>query len=85
VIKVPKVTEATALGASMSAGVGAGIYSSLEESAKKLVVWDKEYSPNLENMKLYENIMKNWQELYQKQLTLVDEGLTTSIWKAPGL
>jgi autoinducer 2 (AI-2) kinase len=85
VIKVPKVTEATALGAGMSAGVGAGIYSSLEDSAKKLVRWDKEYTPNLENTKLYEDIIDKWQELYKKQLQLVDDGLTTSMWKAPGL
>ncbi|MER2788557.1 hypothetical protein ABTZ12_22940, partial [Escherichia coli] len=26
-----------------------------------------------------------WQAVYQDQLGLVDHGLTTSLWKAPGL
>ncbi len=84
-IKIPKVTEATALGAAMSAGVGANIYENLTSAAKKLVVWDKEYTPNLENKKLYDEIKIKWQEVYKKQLELVDQGLTDSMWKAPGL
>lgn len=84
-IKIPKVTEATALGAAMSAGVGAGIYESIADAADLLVSWDKEYLPNLENTKKYEAIQKNWEEIYQKQLELVDKNLTTSMWKAPGI
>jgi autoinducer 2 (AI-2) kinase len=84
-IKIPKVTEATALGAAMSAGVGAGIYSDLKSAAKELVVWDKEYLPNMENKKLYDAIKIKWQEVYKTQLDLVDRGISTSMWKAPGL
>ncbi|QKF80765.1 autoinducer-2 kinase [Halarcobacter ebronensis] len=84
-IKIPKVTEATALGAVMSAAVGAGIYKDLKSAAKELVVWDKEYLPNMENKKLYDEIKEKWQEVYKKQLELVDQGLATSMWKAPGL
>jgi autoinducer 2 (AI-2) kinase len=84
-VKIPKVTEATALGAAMSAGVGAGIYQDLQSAAKSLVVWDKEYRPNLENTKKYEKIKSRWQAVYKRQLDLVDEGLTTPMWKAPGL
>jgi len=84
-IKVPKVTEATALGAAMAAGVGAGIYEDLQSDAKKLVVWDKEYLPNMDNHDKYKEIKDIWQKAYDKQLELVDEGITTSMWKAPGL
>jgi autoinducer 2 (AI-2) kinase len=84
-IKIPKVTEATALGAAMSAGVGAGIYKDLSSAAKELVNWDKEYTPNLENTKLYKDIKNKWQEVYKVQLELVDKNFTTSMWKAPGL
>jgi autoinducer 2 (AI-2) kinase len=84
-IKVPKVTEATALGAAMAAGVGAGIYEDLQSAAKKLVVWDKEYQPNMKNHEKYKEIKDTWQKAYDKQLELVDEGITTSMWKAPGL
>ncbi|MFT4930035.1 MAG: autoinducer 2 (AI-2) kinase [Phenylobacterium sp.] len=84
-IKIPKVIEATALGGAMAAGVGAGVYSSLKDAAEKLVVWDKTYQPNMDNYAQYQSIKQKWQQVYQAQLKLVDEGLTTSMWSAPGL
>ncbi|QFR48864.1 autoinducer-2 kinase [Sulfurimonas lithotrophica] len=84
-VKIPKVREATALGAAMSAGVGAGIYDSLVAAAQQLVVWEKEYEPNMDNNKIYNDIKEKWQIAYEAQLKLVDENITTSMWKAPGL
>ncbi|MEK6658642.1 MAG: autoinducer-2 kinase, partial [Campylobacterota bacterium] len=54
-VKIPKVTEATALGAAMAAGVGVGIYRDMASAAKELVVWDKTYEPNMENKKIYDD------------------------------
>jgi len=34
---------------------------------------------------LYDNMMLKWQKIYADQLGLVDSGLTTSMWRAPGL
>ena len=84
-VKIPKVTEATALGAAMAAGVGCGVYKNLVEAAKELVVWDKTYEPNAENKKIYDEIKIKFQKAYEAQLKLVDENITTSMWKAPGL
>ena len=84
-IKIPKVTEATALGASMAAGVGVGIYKDLKTAAKELVKWDRVYKPNMKNYKLYNDIQSSWQKAYEIQLKLVDSGVTTSMWRAPGL
>ena len=84
-IKVPKVTEATALGAAMAAGIGADIYVNMEKATEKLVTWNKEYFPNVENHKSYNNMKKNWEEVYRSQLELVNRGLTHSMWKAPGV
>jgi autoinducer 2 (AI-2) kinase len=84
-VKIPKVKEATALGAAMAAGVGMGIYESLEEAAKRLVCWERSYEPNMENHKTYQELSKRWEEIYKEQLKLVDRGLTESMWKAPGL
>lgn len=84
-VKIPEVTEATALGAAMAAGVGAGIYDTMVEASRQLVVWDREYIPCRENFKKYEAIAEHWQEVYVEQLVLVDRGLTESMWKAPGL
>jgi len=84
-IKIPNVTEATALGAAMSAGVGAGIYTDLKSAAKELVSWDKSYIPNMKNHEEYKNIKEKWQQAYDIQLKLVDANITASMWKAPGL
>ena len=84
-VKIPKVIEATALGGAMAAGVGAGVYDNLVDAASKLVEWDKTYEPNMDNHEQYQAIKQQWQAVYQKQLQLVDEGLTTSMWTAPGL
>ncbi|MGK0255953.1 MAG: autoinducer 2 (AI-2) kinase, partial [Arcobacteraceae bacterium] len=85
IVKIPKVTEATALGAAMAAGVGAGVYKDLKSAAKELVSWDKEYTPNMQNHELYKTVKETWQKAYDLQLRLVDENITTSMWKAPGL
>jgi len=84
-VKIPKVTEATALGAAMAAGVGCGVYKSLERAAEKLVVWDKTYEPNMENKEVYDKLKVKWEKAYEVQLKLVDDSVTTSMWKAPGL
>ncbi len=84
-VKIPKVTEATALGTAMAAGVGCGIYKNLKEASKELVVWDKTYEPNMENKKLYDEVKVKWQKAYEAQLSLVDSGVTNSMWSAPGL
>lgn len=84
-VKIPRVTEATALGAAMAAGVGAGIYTSIPHAAKELVVWEKEFMPSMENFAKYQEIKQTWQKVYENQLALVDKGLTNSMWKAPGL
>ena len=84
-VKIPKVTEATALGAAMAAGVGCGVYKDLVSAAETLVVWQKIYEPNRENKKIYDALKVKWQEAYITQLSLVDRGITTSMWQAPGL
>jgi autoinducer-2 kinase len=84
-IKIPVVTEATALGGAFVAGVGAGIYESTEVAAQALVKWDKRIEPNMQNHQYYQEFAQRWQEAYQTQLQLVDKDITTSLWKAPGL
>ena len=85
IIKIPKVTEATALGAAMAAGIGIAIYKDMETAVNTLVNWGKEYIPNKKNYTKYQIIQQQWIAVYERQLRLVEEGLTTSMWKAPGL
>jgi len=84
-IKVPEVKEATALGAAMCAAVGAGLYESIESASDAWVAWEHTYLPNGENTTTYETVKKRWQQVYEKQLALVDEGLVEAMWKAPGV
>lgn len=83
-IKIPNVTEATGLGAAMSAGVGVGIYKDLQSASKQLVAWDREYLPNKKNHIKYQELKIKWEKIYKAQLDLVDQGLTNSMWSAPG-
>ncbi|WP_416362498.1 autoinducer-2 kinase [Rouxiella badensis] len=84
-VKVPQVKEATALGCAIAAGVAAGLYRSLAETGEALVRWEREYQPNAAHHEGYMAQKTHWQAVYADQLTLVDSGLTTSMWKAPGL
>jgi autoinducer-2 kinase len=84
-VVVPKVTEATALGCAVAASVGAGLHGSLAEASAAMVKWDRSYTPHLEFESIYDDLRGRWQIAYAAQLALVDKGVTTSMWKAPGL
>jgi len=84
-IKIPNVTEATSLGGAFVCGVATGEYGSVAEVAKSLVKWEKQYLPKTANYHTYQELAQQWKEAYASQLKLVDAGVTTSMWKAPGL
>ncbi|MEH6811577.1 MAG: autoinducer-2 kinase [Motiliproteus sp.] len=84
-VRIPKVTEATALGGAMAAAVGIGLYDSIAEAAEHWVRWEQQFDPDPKLYNQYTEIKQRWQQIYQRQLQLVDDGLTTSMWTAPGL
>jgi len=84
-IKIPKVNEATALGGAFACGVATGEYDSIAQASKALIQWEKTYQPQNENKALYQDVAAKWKEAYASSLKLVDDGITTSMWKAPGL
>lgn len=84
-VKIPDVNEATSLGGAFACGVATGEYGSIAEAAKSLVKWEKSYQPDSENHSKYRDIAGQWKAAYRVQLKLVDEGVTTPMWKAPGL
>jgi len=83
-VKVPVVKESTALGAAICAGVGAGLFSNIEDTAKKLVRWERTFEPNESNHKQYQKLYKQWRQVYEKMLGLVEEGLLNPMWRAAG-
>ncbi|ENM5739811.1 autoinducer-2 kinase [Vibrio mimicus] len=84
-VRVPVVKEATALGCAIAAGVGAGVYHDLASAGETLVEWETSYYPNPENRQTYQDLKQKWLSIYKEQLHLVDDGLTTPLWKATGL
>jgi autoinducer 2 (AI-2) kinase len=69
----------------MAGGIGAGVYHDYAEAGKNLVKMEKTYEPNKHNFETYRQIKEKWVKIYAKQLELVDEGLISSMWKAPGI
>lgn len=84
-IRVPQVKEATALGGAFVAGVGVGLYSSIEEAASSFVKFERSYEPRSEFKACYEDVAQRWQKAYSALLDLTKEGLLTPMWRAPGL
>ena len=84
-VHVPKVKEATALGAAILAGKGVGIYDDVAETVKKVVKIEHTYYPNAENAAVYAGLYDNWRSVYAAQLKLADQKLTRNMWSAPGV
>lgn len=84
-VKVPEVTEATALAAALAAFVGIGEFGTLPEAADAVVRWRHRYEPDTSRHALYADVAARWRTAYAAQRKLVDAGVTQSMWKAPGL
>ncbi len=78
------VKEATALGAAICAGVGVGLYPDIPTAAEQLVQPENIYEPNPAHAAVYEDLFARWSAAYAPQLELADQGVTTSMWRAPG-
>jgi autoinducer 2 (AI-2) kinase len=83
-VRVPVVKESTALGAAICAGVGVGIFHDLKETAKRLVKWERTYEPNYDNHRKYLKLYDRWLKVYGYQLSIVEEGLVQSLFRAAG-
>ena len=84
-VHVPKVREATALGAAILAGTGVGIFQDIRQTAKNLCHIESTYYPDAPNHDTYNKLYKTWKEVYRAQLELADRKLTKNMWIAPGL
>lgn len=84
-VRVPKVKEATALGAAILAGYGVGIYPSVAEGAHRTVRWDRRFEPDASTRAVYDRLYQDWREVYDVQLALSERGTTKPLWRAPGL
>jgi xylulokinase len=60
-----KVGDATVLGAAILGGVGAGVFSSIEEGTDAMVSLGKRYEPNMENHKVYNKLYDIYCRAYE--------------------
>jgi autoinducer 2 (AI-2) kinase len=83
-VEVPVVKEATALGCAMCVGLGAGLFETLEEPVERWVKVEKQFQPNEQVHREYSRHYKRWQDVYTEFMKIVNLGLLTPMWKAPG-
>ena len=57
-------SEASALGVALLAGVGAGIYHSIEDACDKVIQTTSTLEPNVENQKVYAGYYRAYRNLY---------------------
>ena len=65
--------EAAPAGDAMIAGVGSGVFSSLEEVAERAISADRIYNANDANHKLYEKLFNIYEEAYDALLGTFDK------------
>ena len=64
-VQTLRQTEGPALGAAILAGVGCGIYESVEKACEKMISPEKTCMPKEENAAVYEQYHKLYKKLYQ--------------------
>jgi autoinducer-2 kinase len=81
-VHVPAVTESSALGAAICAGVGAGTYASLLEPRDSLRAYAATYEPG--ETTDYDEHYHAWREIYRRMLDITEDGLLRPLWRAAG-
>jgi sugar (pentulose or hexulose) kinase len=64
-VQTLKVPDATVLGAAILGGVGAGVFSSIEEGTRQMVHVDRSYAPNPQNVSVYAELYKTYCRVYE--------------------
>lgn len=62
-IQVPASDTASALGAAILGGVGAGVYKNYEEAVQKTITISRVQEPNMENHKIYQERMEKYLDI----------------------
>lgn len=83
-VRVPVVKESTALGAAIYAGVGAGLFRDVGETANEIVRFGRTFEPDPASAAAYAGLYGQWLELYRRSLELSEAGLVRPLWRAAG-
>jgi xylulokinase len=63
-VVTPEIEEATALGAAMLAGIGAGVYKNLAEAAQRVQKPGRLFEPNMKLTSIYTELFDIYREIY---------------------
>ncbi len=80
-----KVKEATALGCAAAAATGAGAFASIADAGRSWSAFEGEFAPDMALHDFYGECAEKWARAYAAQRVLVSEGITSSMWQAPGV
>lgn len=83
-VKVPVVKEATSFGCAMCVGLGTGLFKDPEDAVQKWVRTEKVFRPDTKANKEYNKSYKRWNDVYAEVMKIVNKGLLTPMWRAPG-
>jgi autoinducer 2 (AI-2) kinase len=83
-VRVPEAKESTALGAALLAGVGVGMYESIEDVAERAVAFEPVIEPDPANRDIYDQAFGRWREVYPEVLGLAERGLAQPMWWPAG-
>lgn len=83
-VRVPVIKESSALGAALYAGLGAGLYESIESVADSIIAFEKTYEPDAATHRRYTDLYEQWSRVYLRSLEMVEEGLLQPLWRAAG-
>lgn len=83
-VRVPQVKESTALGAALFAGVGAGLYGSIDAVAERIVRFEGTVEPDPARHAVYEESFERWRKVYPHVLELSERRLLRPMWWPAG-
>ncbi len=83
-VKVPVVKEATALGAALYAGIGAGLFDDAAQTARAIGRYERTLEPRADAVAAYRRLYDQWTELYRRSLEMSEAGLVRPLWRAAG-
>jgi len=83
-VNVPAVVESTALGAAFYAGLGVGLFGSLDEIADRVVRIERTVEPDATNRHVYDDAYAAWAAIYPRMLQLAEDGLARPMWWPAG-
>ena len=83
-VHIPAVTESSALGAAICAGVGAGVYPGLLSHGLDLRRRVRTFEPDRAAAAAYDERYAAWREIYRRMLDITQDGLLRPLWRAAG-